>query len=295
MALYTTLEDDIIFAEDAVKKAKRDRERAERDTRLYDDPIEYPSGLRYELFTTAEKLKKAEQKLKRLLKRKGNPMPAKSPRDMTNAQIESRIEAIDKQLSKLGDKLIDEGRGYEKISETVQKTDPLSQRYKKYIDERRGLIIQAEMRYGPGYRPGALRQVRARRRNPKMPAKKRTASPAQLRALARGRAKLKAARRRGEIPKRKTAAPKKKRVVRRRNPDPALMRTGVLRSATKAGKKRLTNPPHYVISNGKNYFDGASWVTAKRDAAQYLTQKKAAQIGRVLADVTNKPVQVVPV
>lgn len=185
-----------------------------------------------------------------------------------------------------------------------------------------------------------------------MATKKRTPSPAQLRALARGRAKLKAARRRGETPKRKKARkanplkagysvatvsgniaklrregysasrasaaalrsarasyrmkhsrgafPSHLAMTRtpRRNPTPSLMRQSTLRSDLKAGTtqtRRKTNPPHYVLSNGKNYFDGASWVTSKGDAAQYLTQRKAAQIGRVLADMTNKPVQVVTV
>lgn len=216
---------------------------------------------------------------------------------MTNSQLESRIEAIDKQLSKLGDKLIDEGRGYEKISETVQKTDPLSQRYKKYIDERRDLLIQAEMRYGPGYRPGALRQVRTRRRNPKMPAKKRTASPAQLRALAKGRAKLKAARRRTAKPKRKTRA---------KNPAPiprGLMRKRALGSNLKAGtaktkaRGRMTNPPHYVIktAEGKGYFDGAGWTTSKQGAAQYMSKAKATTIATKVANATKKSVYVEPV
>lgn len=132
-----------------------------------------------------------------------------------------------------------------------------------------------------------------------MPAKKRTASPAQLRALARGRAKLKLARKRA-APKRKTNPPKKKRVVRRRNPDRALMRTKMLTSDFKSGRARpavgrKNNPPHYVVrtANGaRKYFDGAGWVTGKSNAAQFLTKAKASQIGHKVANATGKSVYV---
>jgi len=142
---------------------------------------------------------------------------------------------------------------------------------------------------------------------------KRKASPAQLRALAKGRATLKAMRKRG-------AAPKKKR---RRNPGPPArgavmgrdipkMQRGLgtrLSTQQKAAKKTLrrypqtstrqqgyaSNPPHYVIKSSKGFFDGAGWSTTKKGAAQYLIKQKAATIGQKIANATNKQVSIVPV
>lgn len=123
---------------------------------------------------------------------------------------------------------------------------------------------------------------------------KRKASPAQLRALARGRGIRKAKLKRASTTKKK-AAPKRK--ARRRNPlDPALMRVRALRSDLKAGKVR-TNPPHYVIKvlGAPKYFDGAGWASTANGAAQYTTKAKAATIGTKVANATDKTVQVVPV
>lgn len=114
-----------------------------------------------------------------------------------------------------------------------------------------------------------------------MPAKKRTASPAQLRALARGRARLKASR------GRKTVKPK-------RNPVNKLARTRALASNLKAGKQRLTNPIYHVVYDGRRYFDGAGWTVSKNHAAHYKLKKLANLIGQKVADATGKSVYVVP-
>lgn len=136
-----------------------------------------------------------------------------------------------------------------------------------------------------------LQRLLKRKGNP-MP--KRKASPAQLRALARGRGIRKAKLKRSTV--KKKAAPKRK--ARRRNPlDPALMRARALKSDLKAGKGWAKNPPHYVIKVlGKpKYFDGAGWASTTNSAAQYTTKAKAAAIGTKVANATDKTVQVVPV
>lgn len=143
---------------------------------------------------------------------------------------------------------------------------------------------------------------------------KRKATPAQLRALAKGRAKLKALRR---------GVKSKRKVRRKRNPGPptrgaimsadlpSLTRATTRRRSTqqKVARKTLArypqtstrqqgytnNPPHYVIKGGKGYFDGAGWSTTKKGAAQYLSKQKAATIGQKIANTTNKQVSVVPV
>ena len=57
----------------------------------------------------------------------------------------------------------------------------------------------------------------------------------------------------------------------------------------------MPNPPHYVIRGPRGYIDGAGWVKGKTQAAQYLSQTRAAMIGRKVANATGKPVYVVSV
>lgn len=315
----TTLKDEITWAEEDLAKAKRDLEKEQRTARLYDDPIEYTPDLRYALMKGEEKYKKADRKLQRLLKRKGNP--TKTPRDMSNSQINARLNAIDKQASKVTDLLIEAGRGNERHSDIIKKTDPLSKRYIKLSDERMDLRIEAEQRYGPGF-PGRLPRQISRRRNPTMP--KRKASPAQLRALAKGRATLKRMRK---------AAPQKRR---RRNPGPptrgAIMSTD-LPSLTRATTRRrstqqkvarktlarypqtstrqqgyASNPAYrgYVVatfaprSERVVFFDGKSWGTHKnavifglKDTAIWAAKRYGkpavvASVNKAAADIRLK-------
>lgn len=79
-APFYTLEHEIEDAKRAVGLAKRDVTELERQAKTYydGDELNYSNSFRYELLKGYEKLEKAERKLKRLLKRKTNPMKKKA-------------------------------------------------------------------------------------------------------------------------------------------------------------------------------------------------------------------------
>jgi hypothetical protein len=80
------LEGDIENAKRAVGLARRDMTELERQAKTYfdDDEIMFSPSFRYAMMKGKEKLQKAERALKRLLKRKPNPMPK---RKATAAQL----------------------------------------------------------------------------------------------------------------------------------------------------------------------------------------------------------------
>ena len=118
---------------------------------------------------------------------------------------------------------------------------------------------------------------------------KRKATPAQLRALAKGRRTL-AARR------------KTKKKTRRRNP--AYGNYSVARGVVRQGwpKKKRTptrsaNPcrasKQYGIQVGSRYFDGAGMTSKKEDAARWRKLNPCKRVAQKLADATGKDVAIV--
>lgn len=75
---------------------------------------------------------------------------AKLPRDMTPAEINKRLDILDKKDSKLTDQFIADGRGYERPSDRRHLTDPLTLAERALSDERATLRHEIERRYGPG-------------------------------------------------------------------------------------------------------------------------------------------------
>lgn len=69
---------------------------------------------------------------------------------MGGAEINKRLDALDKESSRLVDELIAQGRGSERFSETSRKTDPLSLRYVQNDQDARILRDEIARRYGPG-------------------------------------------------------------------------------------------------------------------------------------------------
>lgn len=119
--------------------------------------------------------------------------------------------------------------------------------------------------------------------------RKRKATPAQLRALAKGRRTL-AARR------------KTKKKTRRRNP--AYGNYSVARGVVRQGwpKKKRTptrsaNPcrasKQYGIQVGSRYFDGAGMTSKKEDAARWRKLNPCKRVAQKLADATGKDVAIV--
>ena len=165
----------------------------------------------------------------------------KAPVDMTNGEINRRLDSLDKQASKLTQDFIDAGRGHERPSEIRNQNDALSKRWIKIADEQRALYIEAERRYGPGFisRLPTRGGRTIRRKNPTMATKKkakRKATPAQLRALKKGRATM-----------------RKKRAAAKRNP--AYSNQSLYRKARAVARgSRKVNPkgrkaPTYVIAS----------------------------------------------
>ena len=77
------------------------------------------------------------------------------PATMTGSQINRELDRLDRESSKATDELIEAGRGNERISETVQKDDALSQRVTRILDRQRSLRAEIQARFGPGA-PGRL-------------------------------------------------------------------------------------------------------------------------------------------
>lgn len=73
-----------------------------------------------------------------------------TPETMTPGTINKELDKLDAQISKLNSQLIDAGRGTEKLSEVVTKTDPLSVAMKDNLDRARALRDEIAARYGPG-------------------------------------------------------------------------------------------------------------------------------------------------
>ena len=69
---------------------------------------------------------------------------------MGGAEINKRLDALDRESSALVDELIAQGRGSERYSETARKTDPLSLRYVQNGRDASMLHDEIARRYGPG-------------------------------------------------------------------------------------------------------------------------------------------------
>lgn len=72
------------------------------------------------------------------------------PATMTAGAINKELDRLDEQNSALGRQMIDQGRGYERPSEYLRMTDPLSMELRRNSDRRMALRIEIGARYGPG-------------------------------------------------------------------------------------------------------------------------------------------------
>ncbi len=73
------------------------------------------------------------------------------PRRMAAAAINRELDALYKKASKVGQKLIDAGRGHETFTDIMPKTDPLSLEHNAIWDRRRTLQWEIRRRMGPGH------------------------------------------------------------------------------------------------------------------------------------------------
>jgi hypothetical protein len=69
---------------------------------------------------------------------------------MTPSQINRELDALDRRSSRNADAFIAAGRGAERPSEYLQKSDPLSKQAAAIYDRRTELRAEILRRYGPG-------------------------------------------------------------------------------------------------------------------------------------------------
>lgn len=69
---------------------------------------------------------------------------------MTASEINRAMDRIERESSALTDAMIEAGRGNERPSETVKKSDPLATRFVEIENDRALLRGEIERRYGPG-------------------------------------------------------------------------------------------------------------------------------------------------
>ncbi len=107
-------------------------------------------------------------------RRRKNPRAApKDPAGMPAAAINRELDRLDTTQSQITTELIAAGRGYEKIQDSLKKTDPLSMRLRANTDRSRALRHEIERRYGPGAPSrlprgvGPIRALNPRKRAPR--------------------------------------------------------------------------------------------------------------------------------
>lgn len=74
----------------------------------------------------------------------------KDPAVMTAGSINKELDKLEEQNSKLGQMMIDTGRGHERPSEYLNMSDPLALELQQNYDRRNKLRAEIERRYGPG-------------------------------------------------------------------------------------------------------------------------------------------------
>lgn len=79
----------------------------------------------------------------------GNP---KAVGDMSASEINKAMDKLSELDSRLTTEMIEAGRGYERPSETFDKSDPLAMRMKELYSRRMALVNEIERRAGPGMR-----------------------------------------------------------------------------------------------------------------------------------------------
>jgi len=73
----------------------------------------------------------------------------KKPKNMTPGQINKELDKLSKESSKLMDDFIEAGRGRERPSEYLKKSDPLSSKARALYDRKTDLQFEIKRRYGP--------------------------------------------------------------------------------------------------------------------------------------------------
>lgn len=81
---------------------------------------------------------------------RANPVMAAPPQFLTAAQINRELDRLERESSRISDKMISAGRGSERPSEYLMKSDALSRRAAQNYERRMDLRAEITARYGPG-------------------------------------------------------------------------------------------------------------------------------------------------
>ena len=73
----------------------------------------------------------------------------KDPAEMTAGAINQELDRLDVENCRICQEMIEAGRGHERPSETLKKTDPLSCRFIGNHWRHSALKLEIEIRYGP--------------------------------------------------------------------------------------------------------------------------------------------------
>jgi hypothetical protein len=277
------LKDDIAAAKERITYIQKRLATDRREARLYDsDALQYPAALVNSIDNHEKELKKAERALAKLGGTKSG-VGAKSVR--TREELEKEIGHTRARIKELETEILNNDRYQETMDE-------------HYISRQIGYLDFHEPKLKKLER--ALREFDKRKTNPmaKKKAKrkkKRKATPAQLRALAKGRAT--AAR------NRKTKAPKRKKVTaRRRNPAYGNYQTAraVARGSRRVNPVRppgleqwFPAPALFFVMRGARYFTGYSFSKERRLAVHYTSVGAAKAAAQKLADKTGSNIRII--
>ena len=114
---------------------------------------------------------------------------------------------------------------------------------------------------------------------------KRKATPAQLRALAKGRATLKKKRGKKRVTRKKT--------IRRPSRVTHPKARAALRQPRNPVKPSSRASPHYAIKQGARFYDGSGFTKDKRDAAMWMNLNRCKRVAQKVADATGKACEIV--
>lgn len=239
----------------------------------------------------------------RPVKRKANPVAraSKPIEELSGPELLRRLDAADRVASQLNQELIDAGRGWEKSSETWEKNDPLSSRWKGAMVAWQKLNTERQRR--ETYH-GSVRPIK-RKENPVAKAAKKTAKKKPSAAQLAARREFAAIMKSGGF----AAAKKARKSTRKKNPVAASPRTPTrTRTLSAASRPGYPAPAPAVkrtsstLARKKNPIYPPAryelWTTntagrAERFVASFAHKGEAVAYGRIYANSKRKQVGVI--
>ena len=150
-----TLAEEIQWAKEHLAVMRRQLADVEREARLYDSELDYTPSLRYALLQARETVTKAERKLKRLEKRKSNPMAKKKAKRKTKRTLSAKqLRALAKGRAVMKKRAAAKKRTAKKATKKTRRKNPA---YGNFLSASRAAIrhgvnpVRASKRATPHY------------------------------------------------------------------------------------------------------------------------------------------------